>query len=157
MFPRHLSRPSIVISIVILALSVAPVAADKTHHTTRSEFHAVADAPLKSGYVLNIHANGSNVFAHEVYSLNGAIPNETLQMRISIYVDDFTCSGAPIVSLVIDEITTNGAGNATGDVLVPPELIDALGLRNVRGADLWHVLLDGEIVYESECTPGATD
>lgn len=155
---RQLSRLiGIAMIIVVSIATAAPAAADQLHHTTRSEFHPVADAPLKSGFVLNIHANGPNVFAHEVYSLKDAIPNTTFQMRINVHVDDLSCSEPPTVSLVVDEITTNGAGNATGDLIVPPELIDALGLRNVVGADQWDVLLDGEIIYRSDCAPGATD
>lgn len=148
---------ALALAIALVLATAASTVADQTHHTTRSEFHAVGDAPLKSGFILNIHANGPNVFAHEVYSLNGAIPNTTFQLVAHVYLDDLSCGGAPSVSLPIGEITTSGAGNVTDDIVLSLEAANALGFRNVTGADLWQVLLDGEVVYQSECTLATAD
>lgn len=158
MTTRRISRlASIAMAAISIVVMMAPAAADQAHHTSRSEFHAVDDAPLRSGYILNIHANGPNVFAHEVYSLNGAIPNTTFQVVAHVYFDDLTCGGDPNVSLPIGDITTNNAGNATDDIVLSLDAANALGFRNVSGADLWQILLDGEVVYQSECTLATAD
>jgi hypothetical protein len=37
----------------------------------------VAGAPLRSGFVQNIKAEGPHVYAHEIFVLNGAAPGAT--------------------------------------------------------------------------------
>jgi hypothetical protein len=155
---RHIPRLLCLGVVAIVALIAAtPAAADQVHHTTRSAFHAVGDAPLRSGFIANIHANGPNVFAHEVYTLNGALPNTTLQVVAHVYFDDLNCGGTPNVSLPVGELTTNRAGNATDDIVLSLEAANALGFRNATGADRWEILLDGEVVYESDCTLAIAD
>ena len=50
------------------------------------------DAPLRSMFVENIHANGPNVFAHEQYVVNGAEPNTTYDVVLTISIGDPTCT-----------------------------------------------------------------
>jgi hypothetical protein len=142
---------------IVILMAAAPAAADQAHHTTRSTFHAVGDAPLRSGFIANIHANGPNVFAHEVYTLNGAMPNTTFQVVAHVYFDDLSCGGDPNVSLPVGDLTTNRAGNATGDIVLSLEAANALGFRNGTGADRWEILLDGEVIYQSDCVLAIAD
>lgn len=147
----------VMVTAIVVLMAAAPVAADQVHHTTRSAFHAAGDAPLRSGFIANIHANGPNVFAHEVYALNGAMPDTTFQVVAHVYIDDLSCGGDPYVSLPIGEITTNRAGNATDDIVLSLETANALGFRNGTGADRWEILLDGEVIYASDCTLAIAD
>ncbi len=142
---------------IVILMVATPAAADQAHHTTRSAFHAVDGAPLRSGFIANIHANGPNVFAHEVYALNGAMPDTTFQVVAHVYIDDLSCNGDPNVSLPIGDLTTNRAGNATDDIVLSLEAATALGFRNGTGADRWEILLDGVVVYESDCTLAIAD
>jgi hypothetical protein len=61
------------------------------------------------------------------------------------------------VSLPIGELTTNQAGNATDDIVLSLEAATALRFRNGTGADRWEILLNGEVVYESDCTLAIAD
>jgi hypothetical protein len=155
---RHGSRlVGLAMAAIVVLMAAAPAAADRAHHTTRSVFHTVGGAPLRSGFIANIHANGPNIFAHEVYTLNGAMPTTTFQVVAHVYFDDLSCGGAPNVSLPIGDLTTNRAGNATGDIVLSLEAANALGFRNGTGADRWEILLAGEVVYESDCVLAIAD
>jgi hypothetical protein len=60
----------------IAALALAPAAgADRVYHSEHMTLTPVDTAPLRSGFVQNVHANGPNVYAHEIYVLSGALPN----------------------------------------------------------------------------------
>ena len=48
-------------------------------------------APLRSGFVLNIKAQGPTIYAHEVYVLNGATPGETYTVTNNFYYADPEC------------------------------------------------------------------
>jgi hypothetical protein len=49
-------------------------AADAVYHTQHMALEPVGNAPLRSGFVQNIKANGATIYAHEVYVLIGAAP-----------------------------------------------------------------------------------
>ncbi len=56
--------------------ALAPLAAaDAVYHSEHLDLAPVGSAPLRSGFVQNIKAEGPNVYAHEVFVLNGAVPN----------------------------------------------------------------------------------
>jgi hypothetical protein len=67
--------------LVAAALSVlllpGTAAGDAVYHSHHVALHPVGGAPLRSGFVENIHPNGPQVYAHEVYVLNGAQPDTT--------------------------------------------------------------------------------
>ena len=69
----------------IAALAV-PAAADAVYHSSHIPFAPIGEAPLRSGFVENIHANGPNVFAHEQYVVNGAEPNTTYDVVLTISI-----------------------------------------------------------------------
>src|SRR5260221_8599702 len=104
-----------------------PGVADSVYHSGHYNLTAVNAAPLRSGFVENIHANGPTVYAHEQYVLNGAAPNTTYQVVLMIFPGDTTCSGTPAVAIPTATIHTNAAGDGVAyHVFIPA---DANGLH----------------------------
>ena len=66
-------------------------AGDAVYHTQHMTIEAVGDAPLRSGFVNNIKANGPRVYAHEIYVLNGARPRTTYTVTNHFVVGDPNC------------------------------------------------------------------
>ena len=99
---------------------VGPASADRVYHSTHYDLTALNAAPLRSGSVENIHANGPTIYAHEQYVLNGAAPNTTYDVVLMIFPGDTTCSGAPAVSIPTATIQTNTAGNGVTCACSPP-------------------------------------
>ena len=132
------------------ALALVPGAsADRVYHSSHVALAPVAGAPLRSGFVENIHASGPQVYAQEQYVLNGALPATTFEVHLIAYPFDPTCSSAP-VDFGFASLTTNRAGNGTARRVfrpadVPPELRDAThGIR-------WEVRSGGATLYASGC------
>ena len=86
---RPLAHVAVGVAVSAAAVLVvsAPAAADAVYHSEQIPLHAVTEAPLRSGFVENIHADGPNVFAHELYVVNGATPNTTFQVSIAVSQD----------------------------------------------------------------------
>jgi len=64
-----------VIALVVVGLLPSGVAfADQTSHTTKFHFSSLNDYPLKDGFVLSIHMNGSVYFEKKEFQLHGAEP-----------------------------------------------------------------------------------
>src|SRR5437870_1264655 len=81
---------------LLAAAALVPVAsADRVYHSEHLDLSPVGGAPLRSGFVENIHPNGPNVFAHEIYQVNGAAADSTYQVALLIYPFAPNCSGAP--------------------------------------------------------------
>lgn len=122
--------------------------ADGVYHSGHYELTAVNAAPLRSGFVENIHANGPNVYAHEQYALNGATPRTTYQVVLSIFPGDTTCSSTPVV-IPTATIRTNAAGNGVAyHVFVPA---DADGLHGATAGGMWTVSANGSPDYQTGC------
>ena len=60
----------------IMVFCAGPAVADSVYHSGHYNLTAVNAAPLRSGFVENIHANGPNVYAHEQYVLTGPRRND---------------------------------------------------------------------------------
>jgi hypothetical protein len=134
---------------VASCLSVAPAGADSTYHTGHIELAPLASAPLSSGFVQNIHANGPNVYAHEIYQLNGAEPSSSFQVVLSIWTANTSCSGEPALQLPTAVVTTNGAGNGLADVVFTPA--DADGLRGLTVSAMWTLWNGTTATYATDC------
>src|SRR5438093_796892 len=65
----------VVASAVAFAVLTPIAAADAVYHTEHLDLAPVGAAPLRSGFVQNIKAEGPEIYAHEVFVLNGASPN----------------------------------------------------------------------------------
>lgn len=137
------------------ALIAAPGAfADQVFHTSHAAVHSVAGAPLKSGFVNDIHTNGAVNSAREVYQLNGAQPDTTYQVQLLVYGNQ-SCAGSllfpPFPSATV---TTNGAGNGNADFAF------AAGSANeppLQVGIVWQFLANGVPVYETDCVPVSID
>jgi len=70
--------------------------ADGVYHSQHVALSPIGGAPLRSGFVENVHADGPNVYAHEQYVVNGAEPDTTYQVVLMIFPLDTTCSSSPL-------------------------------------------------------------
>ena len=142
------------VAAVAAALVAVPwAAADQTFHTSHAAVHAVAAAPLRSGFVNDIHTNGAVNSAHEEYHLNGAQANTTYQVQLVIFASQ-SCAGAPFLILPTAQLMTNGAGNgnANFDFAAGPPNDPPLQVGIV-----WQFLSNGAPVYTTGCVPVSID
>ena len=140
-------------AVAVLVTGTGPAAADATYHTERLPFAAVGGAPLQAGAVVNAHANGPNVYAHEQYTLVGAQPATAYQVLLLVDVASPTCATAtPALTLPTKVLTTNAAGNGTASAVFTPA--DAAGLRGLTVGGRWQVTLatGGPVLYQTACT-----
>lgn len=85
---RSLRVPIVVSAAAALSLALAaPASADQAFHTERFPLTPVAGAPLKSGAVIDIHAEGPTVYALERYHLVGAEPGTTYLVTLLVHGD----------------------------------------------------------------------
>jgi hypothetical protein len=128
--------------------AASTVSADGVYHTERVSLQAIDDAPLRSGSVVNIHANGPKVYAQERYLLNGALPNHDYEIALNVHVFDTTCGGDAAEFFRVP-ISTNAAGNGHAKApTIPPEAVE--GLAGEHGVN-W-IVYDGDTaVYETGC------
>ena len=152
------SLSRVVTALVVTAVAVTLVpgaAADGVYHSEHMTLEPVGGAPLRTGFVENVHANGPTIYAQEIYVLNGAAPNAGYEVHLVAYAFDPGCEGSP-TDFGFVPLTTNGAGNGRAKRLfrpgdVPPELRDAThGIR-------WEVVRAGTTVYETQCTAVTLD
>ena len=143
-----------VVACVIWLPSAA--SADRVYHSEHLALTAVGSAPLRSGFVENIKAEGPTVYAHELFVLNGATPDTTYTVTRHFFYLQPDCSGDGLV--FNDEVAvlqTNAAGNARGDLLVRPA--DVAGAEGVSGV-FWSVADEtGTVVYRTACTAVTLD
>jgi hypothetical protein len=133
--------------------SLASVAhANQVFHTTHAAVHSVAGAPLRNGFVNDIHISGAVNVAHEEYSLNGAEPDTTYQVAIVGYATT-TCAGPSILGFSTALFATNGSGNGNADSTFP-QTSPPPPSHTVSGAVgvIWQFLdSDGDPVYATDC------
>jgi hypothetical protein len=154
---RHVAYPAIVALTLcgLVLLATAPgAAADRFYHSQHLDLQPVGASPLDSGFVENIHANGPNIYGHEIYVLEGAAPNTTYQVTVLLHLFDPSCSMAP-VALPTAQLTTNGVGNGQADSVfrpsdVPPEI------RNATHGIRWTITGLGSS-YETACSAVTLD
>ncbi len=134
--------------VAVLALSTA-AGADAVYHSQHISLMPVGDASLRSGFVENIHPDGPNVFAHEVYVVNGASASTAFQVSISLFFQDPTCTSSPTV-LPTATLATNAAGNGKAQAFFTPE--DAAGLRHASHGAIWQLSIEGVAQYQTACS-----
>ena len=132
------------------ALSGPAARADQVFHTAHFPLHPMGSEPLRSGFVENAHSNGPTIFAYEEYVLNGAQPATTYQVTLNIFVRDPTCSGSVGVMFPTAVITTNTAGNGSGDAFFTPSGVPAV-LRNATHGIIYTVSDSSGVEYSSGC------
>jgi hypothetical protein len=145
---------ALTISAIAFAFVVPIAAADSVYHTEHLALSPVGDAPLRSGWVTNIKAQGPMVYAHEVYVLDGALPNETYTVTNNFHYLSPDCSDNdyPFDTAVM---TTGPDGNARAEAKFTPA--DVAGFEGVSGV-FWTVRDSrGDVVYKTECTAVTLD
>jgi hypothetical protein len=130
---------------VMAAAFVGTAAADRVYHTERLELTGVGGAP-GGGMVVNIHPNGPNVYAHEIYTLRHAVPG-TYQVSLNVFPTSLNCTGTAL-ALPTATLITNERGNGKAEVKFTPE--DVAGLRGMTFSISWTV--DGPATYQTACT-----
>ena len=152
------SRVASVAALSLAALgALAPsAAADAVYHTQHMELEAVGSAPLQSGFVQNIKANGPRIYAHEVYVLNGAAPRARHTVTNHFFFDDPACADLANDSPTdTAELRTNRAGNARADVFFVPA--DVAGFEGVHGVRWTIQNAAGQVVYRTSCSTVTLD
>lgn len=155
---RHttVSGVAVAASLAAIGLATTPAQADRVYHTEHLDLAAVGDAPLKSGFVQNIKAEGSVVYAHEIFVLNGAGPRATYTVTRNFFPFDSDCSGDNgVFASDVATLTTNRSGNAREDLFVRPE--EVAGFEGVHGVK-WTVRnAGGALAYRTVCTAVTLD
>ncbi|SRR5712691_2453783 len=142
---------SMTLGLAAAAALPGPVArAGQVFHTAHFPLHPVGSEPLRSGFVENAHANGPTIVAHEQYVLNGAQPATTCQVTLNIFVRDTTCAGSAGVVFPTAAITTNTAGNGSGDAFFLPSGVPSV-LRNATHGFIYTVSDSSGVEYSSGC------
>ena len=130
---------------VLAGALVATAAADRVYHTERLELKGVGGAP-GGGMVVDIHPNGPNVYAHEIYKLSHAAPG-AYQVTLNIFTGSLNCTGSSL-ALPTAALTTNAIGNGRADVKFTPE--DVAAFRHMTFSISWRVA--GPATYVTACT-----
>jgi hypothetical protein len=130
---------------VLAATLAAAASADSAYHTERLELRGLNGAP-GGGMVVNVHPNGPIVYAHEIYTLSGAIAG-SYEVELHIFPTSLDCSGGSSV-IPTATIETNAHGNGRADVKFTPA--DAAALRGLTLSINWTVT--GPATYVTDCT-----
>ena len=123
----------------VTALSATtPASADQTFQTRQYPLSAVAGEPLRAGFVVDVHAQGPQVYAQERYHLSGARSGTAYEVRLSVYGDVTCASDLVLTTITTNDLLTNRAGNANGAVTFRPA--DAAGLVQREYGLVWEVV-----------------
>jgi hypothetical protein len=137
-----------ILFVVVFALALTPAAlADAVYHSSHIPLAPVGSAPLQTGFVENIHPDGPNVFAHEEYVLNGAMPDTAYTITIHVFGSP-GCSNS-LFNLDTATLTTNASGNGAAYKVFTPADID--GLANSTIYAYWTVTTGGAVAYQTSC------
>jgi hypothetical protein len=139
----------LLVALVVCCLWVAPASADSAYHAAHIALSPRDNAPLTSGFVQNIHADGPIVYAHEIYQLTGAEPSTSYQVVLSIWTSNTSCSGSPTLQLPTSMLTTDLAGNGVADIFFTPA--DADGLRGMTVSATWTLWNGTTATYDTGC------
>jgi len=148
---------SMTVGLAAAAALPSPAArADQVFHTARLSLHPVGSEPLRSGFVEDAHANGPTIVAHEQYVLNGAQPATAYQVTLKIFVPDTACAGSAGVVFPTAIITTNTAGNGSGDAFFLPSGVPSV-LRNATHSFIYTVSDSSGVQYGGGCVVATLD
>jgi len=140
-----------------LAFAALPslASADAVYHTEHLDLVPVGGAPLRSGFVQNIKAEGAEIYAHEVFAINGAPPRTTYVVTRNFFYLDPECDGVLVFPSDVAILKTNAGGNARADVFVAPD--EVAGFEGVHGV-IWTMKSPGgAVAYRTECTAVTLD
>jgi hypothetical protein len=124
--PIHSCRPGSLawlaaLAAAVAALAPAPAGADRAYHSEHLELVAFGGAPLRSGFVENIKAEGPRIYAHEIFVLNGARAMSTYTVTRDFFFRKPDCDADDAdFHQEVATLRTNTSGNARSDVFVVP-------------------------------------
>jgi hypothetical protein len=147
---------ALVLLVALSALAPAGASADSVFKTQHIALTPLDGAPLRSGFVQQIHANGPIVYGTDAVVLNGALPRTTYVAVMFVSPFDPSCASdvAPLGAVVF---STNAAGNGRGATgIIPPEAIPDEARGHVHGF-YWVVFAGGAPAYATSCAPLPTD
>ena len=152
---RRTTTTALAFAAVALVAFAPAAAADRDYHSEHLNLEPVGGAPLRSGFVENIKAEGPRVYAHEIFVLNGARSRATYTVTRNFFFLDPECDGALVFDEDVATLRTGAAGNARGDIVVRPEQV--AGFEGVHGVR-WTVRdTQDTIVYRTACTAVTLD
>jgi hypothetical protein len=138
-----------ILGLVAVTLGAAALAgtagADAVYQTERLELAGLAGAP-GGGMVVNLHTNGQQVYAHEIYTLRNAVPG-TYQVILNVFPTSLDCTGTAL-AIPTATLDANASGNGRADAKFSPE--DVEGLRGMTFSLSWTVT--GPATYVTDCT-----
>ena len=141
-------------ALVAMLILVPSAGADQAFHTQRIALSPVGNAPLRTGFVVDIHANGPQVNSLERYVLNGAAPDTAYHVQLLVFGNP-SCTGGFVV-VPTASFVTNTSGNGQGSFTFVPSDIPP----NLHGTTIfivWQVLTGGSVAYHTTCIPVAID
>jgi len=152
---RRASAIATILGLLACATALAPAAsADRVYHSQHLVLTPVGSAPLRSGFVENIKAEGPMVYAHELFVLNGASPSTTYTVVRNFFYLEPECSGDAFVEEVTD-LRTNAAGNGRSDFFVRPA--DVAGFEGLSGVYFAVTDETGSVLYRTACSAVTLD
>jgi hypothetical protein len=144
-----MTRASVLAAAAVALVLPASASADRVYHS--EHLPLVAADGTEHGFVQNIHPNGPRVYAHEIYSLKGALPGTTFQVFLLVHLGDPGCDGSAATDFGSTPLTTNAGGNGTSDRFIPTATVPA-AIRNQTHGVRWEVRMGDTVVYEAVCT-----
>jgi hypothetical protein len=155
---RRRGEMRMLVAATLGALSLGTLAstanADQVYHSQHLVLHSIGGSPLGQGFVENIHPNGPQVFAHELYVLNGAEPGTTYHVTLYLFPLNTSCSGTPVL-IPTASFVTNAAGNGLGQFVFRPGDVPP-ALRNATHS-LWWEVTSGTSTYRTTCSAVTLD
>lgn len=139
------------LALLAVVASFATTAAAEPFPAQHFSLVPVSGEPLKKGFVEVIHPDGPQVYAHQVYEVNGAGSNQSYEAVISIWTSNLACAGDPALVLPAAVVDTNPAGNGEADAVFTPELLDALGIRGLTIGGNVTLYREGLPAYSTGC------
>jgi hypothetical protein len=154
---RHaVSRVAVAAALAAIGVATTPAHADRVYHSEHLKLAAVGGAPLRSGFVENIKAEGPVVYAHEIFVLNGARARATYTVTRNLFPFDPGCSGDNgVFASDVATLTTNRSGNARDDIFVRPE--EVAGFEGVHGVKWTVRSAGGALAYQTGCSAVTLD
>lgn len=153
---KHRITTLVLLAALAAFLVPAGASADSVFKTQHIALMPLDGAPLRSGFVQQIHANGPIVYGTDAVVLNGALPHTTYVAVMFVSPFDPSCeSGVVPFGAVV--FSTNRAGNGRGATgIIPPEAIPDEARGHVHGF-YWVVFAGGAPAYATSCAPLPTD
>jgi hypothetical protein len=140
------------LALIALPLIASTAAADQYFHTSHADLSPIGNAPLGSGFVNDIHAQGVTISAQERYHLVGAMPNTTYTVALKIYVGDPSCTNLTRTRQTAT-FDTNAVGNATADFTFFVPATGPPPPNPVESGIIWVISSGGVPQYQAACVP----